>query len=280
MTNLPRISIIIPTRNRASYLKRGLDKIIESDYPKLEIIVMDGASTDDTVQIIKSYGNRITKWISEQDAGEYAALNKGIMWSTGDYIMHFTDDDVLIPSSLRLVGEFAANNGDVDIIFAQVNLWRTINGVPTQYGVTKYLDADALRPSRYFRTSAGPPTQGAFVNRRLYERIGLHALDYVLSDYEFWARAIKFEAKCALLPIIVADYHYTGENTVLLKAKQIRRDHIRIASTYGTKIDKIYVILTTTLIGVLTNFSHAIGFHPLRWWVNIKVMMMQKKPLN
>ena len=276
IADYPRISIIIPTRNRANYLKRGLDKILESDYPNLEIIVMDGGSTDGTVQLLQSYGSRITKWVSESDGGEYAALNKGIMLSTGDYIMHFTDDDVIIPSSLRVVGEFVANNSDVDIIFAQVNLWRIINGVPTQYGVTKYLDADALKPSRYFRTSAGPPTQGAFVNRRLYERIGLHALDYVLSDYEFWARAIKFETKCALLPIVVADYHYTGENTVLKKARQISRDHVRIASIYGSKTDKIVVKLSQYIIVALTTFSHAIGFHPLRLWASIKAKTLKQ----
>jgi glycosyltransferase len=231
---------------------------------------MDGASTDDTVRVLKSYGDRITKWVSERDGGEYAALNKGIMWSTGDYIMHFTDDDIIIPTSLRSVGEFAANNSDVDIIFAQVNLWREVNGRFVQYGVTKYLDPIALKPSRYFRRSSGPPTQGAFVNRRLYERIGLHATNYVISDYEFWARAIKFEAKCALLPIVVADYHYTGENTVITNAKQIRRDHIRIASTYGSQTDKIIVWHTQTLIAALTTLSHAIGFHPLRRWLSMK----------
>jgi glycosyltransferase involved in cell wall biosynthesis len=119
---LPKISIIIPTRNRARYLKRGLDKILESDYPDLEIIVMDGASNDDTVPLLKSYGNRVTKWVSERDEGEYAALNKGILLSSGDYILHFTDDDVLIPTSLRSVGEFAAINTDFDILFAQINL--------------------------------------------------------------------------------------------------------------------------------------------------------------
>jgi glycosyltransferase involved in cell wall biosynthesis len=271
MTDLPRISIIIPTRNRAHYLKRGLDKILESDYPDLEIIVMDGASTDDTVSLLRSYGNRITQWVSESDDGEYAALNKGIMLSTGDYIMHFTDDDVIIPSSLRSVGEFAASNSGIDIIFAQVNLWREINSIPVQYGGTKYLDPKALNPKRYFRSSTGPPTQGAFVSRRLYNCIGLYATDYFIGDYEFWARAIKFKATFALLPIVVADYHYTGQNGVIVNKDQIRRDHIRIASSYGTKIDKIIVWLTQTLIALLTDLAHTIGFHPLHWWVNMKV---------
>jgi glycosyltransferase involved in cell wall biosynthesis len=270
MTDLPKISIIIPTRNRALYLKRGLDKILESDYPDLEIVVMDGASTDDTVQLLKSYGNRITKWVSERDGGEYSALNKGIMLSTGDYIMHFTDDDVLIPSSLRSVGEFAAVNSSFDILFAQVNLWKEMNGVPVQYGVTNYLDPELLNPNRYFRVTTGPPTQGAFVNRQLYERIGLYATDYVISDYEFWSRAIKSGAKCALLPVVVADYHYTGGNQVITKAAQIRRDHIRIASTYGTMIDRIPIIVTQTIIGVLTKCCHAVGLHPLRWWFSMK----------
>ncbi len=273
MTDLPRISIIIPTRNRAQRLKRGLGKILESDYPNLEIIVMDGASTDDTVQVLKTYGDRIARWVSERDEGEYDALNKGIMWSTGDYIMHFTDDDVIIPSSLRSIGEFSANNCNFDIIFAQVKLWREIDGIPVQYGVTKYLDPEAVRPNKYFRYWPGPPTQGAVVNRRLYERIGLHATNYVIGDYEFWARAIWLGAKCALLPIVVADYHLTGENGVITKADRVRSDQVRIVSAYGTNIDKAYVLLRVqkqALIAVLANISHAIGFHPLRWWFKMK----------
>lgn len=279
MTDLPRISIIIPTRNRARYLKRGLDKILESDYPNLEIIVMDGASTDDTVQVLKAYGDRISKWVSEKDGGEYDALNKGIMWSKGDYIMHFTDDDVIIPSSLRSIGEFAANNREFDIIFAQVNLWKEIEGIPFQYGETKYLDPEAVKPNKYFRVSPGPPTQGAFVNRRLYDRIGLYATDYVISDYEFWARAVRSGARCALLPVIVADYHFTGENRVITKADQIRSDNIRIVSTYGTNSDKLYVIRQLQKqahIAVIAKISHAIGFHPLRWWFNMKAKKQKR----
>jgi glycosyltransferase involved in cell wall biosynthesis len=270
MTDLPKISIIVPTRNRAGYLKRSLDKIIEADYPALEIIVMDSGSTDGTVELLRTYGNRISKWVSERDGGEYAALNRGIALATGDYILHFTDDDVLIPSSLASVGKFAARNGEFDIIFCQVNLWIEIDGVACRYGVTRYLDAEALKSSRYFRRSSGPPTQGAFVKRDLYGRIGLHATDYVISDYEFWARAIKHGAKCALSPIVVADYHYTGANQVMTRARQIRQDHVRIASTYGSRSDAIAVRCTQILMGWLTEMAHAMGVHPLRWWFHRK----------
>lgn len=274
MNDLPRISIIIPTRNRARYLKRGIDKILESDYPNLEIIIIDGASTDDTIQLVQSYGDRITKWISEKDDGEHDALNKGIMMSTGEYIMHFTDDDVIIPSSFRIIGEFLANNREFDIVFAQVNLWKEIDGIPFRYGVTKYLDPEAIKPNKYFRVSPGPPTQGAFVKRQLFEQIGLHLTDYIISDYEFWARAIHRGAKCALLPVVVADYHFTGENTVIKKADQIRQDYIRIASTYASKSDLFYVIKQLWIqdyVKKIGKIAHIIGFHPLRWFFNRKI---------
>ncbi len=270
MIDLPMISIIIPTRNRARYLKRSLDKILESDYPNLEIIVIDGASNDGTVELLRSYGSRITKWTSKPDGGEYAALNSGIAQATGTYILHFTDDDVLIPSSLRSVGEFAARNDEFDIIFCQVNLWMEVHGTAVSCGVTRYLDLEAIKPERYFRNSSGPPTQGAFVNRRLYERIGLHAVDYVISDYEFWARAIKLGAKCALSPIVVADYHYTGENQVITLAKRIRQDHVRIALTYGSRRDAIAVRCKQALMGSLATMAHTIGVHPLQWWFRLR----------
>ena len=272
MDQLPSISIIIPTLNRARYLKRGLDSILESEYPNLEIIVIDGASSDDTVKLLGAYGSRITKWVSERDKGEYDALNKGIRFSRNEYILHFTDDDVIVPSSLKQIGEFASINKNYEIIFAQLRLWREFDGLPVQYGVTNYVDYSALDPKKYFRHSPGPPTQGAFVNRRLYERIGLYSTDYIIGDYEFWARAITAGVRCALLPIIIADYHFTGDNGVITKAPQIRRDYVRIVSFYGTTTDKVYVLFRNLINWTtekLAKASHFVGFHPLRWWVSL-----------
>lgn len=267
MAQLPRLSIVIPTRNRAGYLKRGLDRLSECDYPNLEIIVVDGASTDGTVDLLRSYREGVLKWISEPDRGEPDAFNKGISISTGDYINHFTDDDVIIPSALRAIGDFARARPEIEIIFGQVNLWREIEGRPVQFGVTAYLEPHRVRPSQYFRWP-GPPTQGAFVRHSLYERIGLYAEDYVAADYEFWARAIKSKARCALVRTVVANYHFTGGNTVLRRAAEIRREQLRIVEIHGTAADRLFVRLQLQEdlpTAVLKRISHRLGLHPFRW---------------
>jgi glycosyltransferase involved in cell wall biosynthesis len=82
MSQFPKVSVIVATMNRADYLKRMLDKLFEDDYPNKEVIIIDGASQDNTIEVIKSYGNKITKWVSEPDDGEYFALNKGIIYMT------------------------------------------------------------------------------------------------------------------------------------------------------------------------------------------------------
>lgn len=87
MHNLPCISIITPSLNQARYIERTICSVLEQDYPNLEYIVVDGGSTDGTVEILKKYGSRLT-WISEKDAGQSDAINKGMRMATGDVIAY------------------------------------------------------------------------------------------------------------------------------------------------------------------------------------------------
>lgn len=271
MNRKSRISVLVPTRNRAGYLKRMLDKLLESDYPNLEVIVLDGASTDNTVDLLKSYGNRITRWVSEKDHGEYDALNKGISMATGEIVKHMTDDDVLLPESLHLVGAFFDRHPNVGIVFGQVRYWQEKRGSTILLSESNYIDSSVLQPYAYLRSMRhlpGPPTLGGFVRRRVFEQIGEYATDYVIGDYEFWARAVSKGVEIELMPEVVADYYFTGENTVTLKSRQILIDMMRISSKYGTLSDVAYYLghlLKRDAKRLAAVPFHAVGVHPLRW---------------
>lgn len=102
--NWPSISIVIPSFNQGNYIEITLLSLIAQEYPSLEIIVMDGGSTDQTVDILKQYNEHLHFWVSEKDNGQSDAINKGIAKCTGDLFNWLNSDDYLMPNALKAVG--------------------------------------------------------------------------------------------------------------------------------------------------------------------------------
>lgn len=95
MTQSPKISIITVCWNAAAVLQRTIDSVAEQDYPHIEYILVDGASSDQTIACIKNAGSIVTRWISEPDKGIYDAMNKGLALATGDYVLFLNAGDEL-----------------------------------------------------------------------------------------------------------------------------------------------------------------------------------------
>jgi glycosyltransferase involved in cell wall biosynthesis len=281
MTELPKISIIIPTRNRAYYLRRGLDSILKSGYPNLEIIVIDGASTDGTVQLLKTYGNRITKWVSEPDGGEYFAVNKGLAFATGEIIKFMSDDDVLLPSALDIAGRYFLENPDVDVIFGQQK-WYVSTAKEDILVYDKLITDDrSITPRNWIRRSMDVPSHiASFVRKRIIDEVGGMSEVYWPGDVEFWARVAKHGAKIVLLPDHFVDYYLTGENGVMTRARQCHTIFYHTARLHGNMADVLYVLLAKVLVFEITNpirmMAHALGLHPLRWWLSTRVKKQKK----
>jgi glycosyltransferase involved in cell wall biosynthesis len=281
MAELPKISIIIPTRNRANYLKRVLDKILESDYPNLEIIVVDGASTDGTIQLLKTYGNRITKWVSEPDGGEYFAVNKGLAFATGEIIKFMSDDDVLLPSALGIAGQYFLANPHVDVIFGQQKWYVSTPQANVIVYDKPITDERSLTPRNWIRRSCNVPSHVAsFIRKRVIDKVGNMSEVYWPGDVEFWARVSKHGAKMALLPDHFVDYYLTGENAFLKKARKCQTIFYHTARLHGNIADVMYVVVTKLLVFEITNpirmAMHAMGLHPLRRWLSMKAKKQKR----
>jgi glycosyltransferase involved in cell wall biosynthesis len=110
MIDLPRISIVTPSYNQAAYLEVCIQSVLSQQYPRLEFIIIDGGSSDNSVEIIKKYEKHLTYWVSEKDKGQSHAINKGLSRCTGDIFNWLCSDDFLEPGSLWHIGEVFMNN--------------------------------------------------------------------------------------------------------------------------------------------------------------------------
>lgn len=104
---LPKISVVVPSYNQGRFLEATLLSLLEQHYPALELIVVDGGSTDDSVDILRRHAHRLTWWVSEPDAGQSAAINKGFAHSSGEIMAWLNSDDLCAPGALaRVAGHF------------------------------------------------------------------------------------------------------------------------------------------------------------------------------
>ncbi|MFN0082396.1 MAG: glycosyltransferase family 2 protein [Ferruginibacter sp.] len=220
-----KISLITVTYNAEKYLAHCIDSVQRQTYKNIEHIIIDGNSTDNTVAIIKSYGNKIAKWISEPDRGMYDAINKGIAMATGDVIGGLNSDDMLFSD---------------DVIEKIVNTFETEN-VDSIYGDLQYVDQEVT--SRVFRTWKGkkynrnlfkmgwmPGHPTFYIKKSLIDRYGGYENHYfTAADYEFMARYLfKHKISSFYLPMLIVKMRRGGasNNNINHRLRANRRDYL------------------------------------------------------
>jgi len=123
MNTLPTISIVTPSFNQAPFLEECIDSILSQNYPNLEYIIMDGGSTDGSVEIIKKYARHLTYWQSQPDGGQYAAINEGFTKTTGEIMAWLNSDDKLHSGSLKIVGGVFKHFEGIDWLTGRPTAW-------------------------------------------------------------------------------------------------------------------------------------------------------------
>lgn len=107
-----KISIIMPSFNQAAYIDEAINSVLSQDYPDKELIVIDGGSTDGSVEVIQKYSQQLAYWVSEPDTGQSDAINKGFRKATGQLLTWSNSDDILLPGTLSLVSKVAQSIPD------------------------------------------------------------------------------------------------------------------------------------------------------------------------
>lgn len=174
-----KISIITVCYNSVEYLEDAVESVLSQDYDNFEYIIIDGGSTDGTLDIIRKYESRLAYWISAPDRGIYDAMNKGIAQASGDIIGMINSDDYYLPGAFRKVANAFADKSLDDNIF-----WGDI-----MHGDERVLGWREWNVKR----GAFAPHPSMFCPKKVYERIGAYSLDYkILADYDFMYRAINY----------------------------------------------------------------------------------------
>ena len=175
----PLISIITIVYNNAAHIQKTLNSIFNQKYKNFELIVIDGGSVDNTLNIIKQNNNKIDFWISEKDKGIYDAFNKGMTFCRGDYIGFVNSDDILLPNALKILSKYIIKFPDLDFFFGTVKKhWGTLHG----YKPWKIFFSWGFYTSH---------STGFFIKLNSAKKVGFYNLKYKYSsDYDYFFRMI------------------------------------------------------------------------------------------
>jgi glycosyltransferase involved in cell wall biosynthesis len=186
----PLVSIVTPSFNQARYLESTLLSVLDQDYPNLEYILVDGGSTDGSVEIIRRYSDRLAWWISEKDRGQTDAINKGFANARGEILAWLNSDDTYEPNAVSEAVAFLQDHPEVGLVYGDANIIDENGRIVGRF--------PAARTS-YRRLRQGYvhiPQQSAFWRADLWRKVGpLDPAFYFAMDYDLWVRL------AALVPI-------------------------------------------------------------------------------
>ena len=201
------VSIITPSFNQALFLEQTLRSVLDQDYPSVEYIVVDGASTDASVDIIKRYSDQLAWWVSEKDQGQGQAINKGIARAKGEILGWINSDDYYLPHAISSAVKIFEQNPDVAMVYGDM-LAVDQNGATTN--VLRYKQY-SLEDLLCFQIIGQP---AVFFRREVYEKVGgLESNLHFMLDHHLWIR-IAQHAKILYVPQTwaAARYHPQAKN--------------------------------------------------------------------
>lgn len=232
----PKISVITPSYNQCKYIESTIESVLSPNYPNLEYIIIDGGSTDGSVDIIRNYQDKLAYWVSETDQGQTDALNKGFARATGDIFCWLCSDDLLESWTLWEVANYFQNNPEVSCV----------------YGDTTWIDAEnrlickrkELPFNRFIFLYEHNfiPQPSTFWRRDLHEEIGLLNPEFEVSmDADLW---LRFSEKTTLHHVSrpwSCMRLYSEQKTQRLKSRADEERRILCQKYFGKESDVMFM---------------------------------------
>lgn len=244
----PKISIITASYNQGHRIEETFKNVQLQKYPNLEYIVIDGASTDNTIDVIKEYKDLISYWISEPDTGVYNAMNKGIAKATGDYIYFLNIGDSFYSSGVLLkVGEFACKFKDADLLYGDA--WLRYSSGKIEKRASNYISKLNLYQKMICH-------QTLFAKRKLFiENGGFDEQYKIKADYDWMLRNLFKGATHKYLNFDICYYEVEGMSAFGYSKISVFESP-KIVEKYYSKNAKIFInkfILNTKITAITTS---------------------------
>ncbi len=225
----PLVSIITPSYNQSRFLEQTMRSVLEQDYPNIEYIVMDGASTDGSLEIIQRYQHKLSYWESVPDKGQTDAINKGFARATGDILAWLNSDDLLLPGALSAAVKQLQSHPEVGMV----------------YGDTIFVNADGEKIGKFaaaqtdlHRLQSGYvhiPQQASFFRADLWRKVGpLDPTFYFAMDYDLWVRLARL-APLLYVPELWACFRLHGDTKTISEDDRCWPDMLRVHYRDGGK---------------------------------------------
>jgi glycosyltransferase involved in cell wall biosynthesis len=216
------VSIITPSFNQARYLEETIRSVLDQDHPQLEYIIVDGGSTDGSLEIIKKYADRLAWWVSEKDQGQTDAINKGFARAKGEVLAWLNSDDTYNPGAISAALAFLQAHPQAGLVYGDTNFIDE-NG--------KILGAFPAAQTDYKRLRRGYvhiPQQAAFFRADIWKQVGpLDPSFYFAMDYDLWVR-IASHAPIFYTPQVWANFRLHSEGKTVVADQRCWPEMLRV----------------------------------------------------
>lgn len=245
-----KISIVTITYNSGKTLKCAIESVLTQTYKNIEYIIVDGKSSDNTVAIINSYGNKISKFVSEEDDGIYDAMNKGLRLASGDIVGILNSDDVYFDNRVieNVIKEFEEK--DVDSVYADLIFVKPKN----LDKAVRYYDSSHFSPQK-FAYGLMPAHPTFFVKKDIYERYGVFRTDLKIgADFDLLIRFLyTHKISYSYMKEILVKMRVGGVSTTFSSIWINNIEQLQVCRDNGidTNIFKIFLKYPVKILGLL-----------------------------
>lgn len=245
------VSVIVPSYNQGRFIGATLESILQQDYAQIECIVVDGGSTDETLEVIQTFSDPRLSWVSERDKGQSDALNKGLARINGEIVTYLNSDDLLLPGAVAFAVQYFEQHPNADLL----------------YGDGHYVDADGKRLTSFksapfdlalcVLNGQNLAQPGTFWRRIVTEKIGLFDVGmHYRMDFDYWLRAALAGFRLEYVPGERAVYRLHDQSKTISQRATFVKDWEVIIRRFFERND-----LPSNLLALKTEALNVID-----WW--------------